>query len=98
MTFEDAMVELVNATDGNGLPVHLYRGNWTAESLREATRNFAYFARHVVPEGEGPMPEVIFLAGFSNRSDSENVANEAGYWENLAKLAIATASAIREGR
>lgn len=92
-TFEDAMVDVANSTDGAGKAVILYHGNWSADSLREATRNFA---RHVVPaEGNGPLPEVLFYAGFNNSPSSDA---EVVYWENLAKLAIATAAAIREGR
>ena len=85
MTFADAMVDLVRATDGNGLPVHLYRGDWTASSLRVACREFMRV---------GIDDNTVW---FADGKHMERFA-EAAYWENLAKLANATAAAIREGR
>ena len=79
MNFADAMVELVNATDGDGVPAHLYFGPWTAESLRKTTRDYAATFIH---------PDAVFVGKHG----------EAAAWENLAKLATATAAAIREGR
>lgn len=79
-SFYDAMVELVHATDENCAPVHLYRGDWTADSLRETARLFA---------ATMASRETVHIGG---------PAAEAAKWENLAKLATATAAAIREGR
>lgn len=79
-TFAEAMVDVVQATDENCVPVHLYHGNWTADSLRETTRPFA---------ATMASPETVHIGG---------PHAEAAAWENLAKLAIATAAALREGR
>lgn len=88
-SFAEAMVEVARATDGQGRAVMLYYGNWTADSLAEATREFA---ETVLPR------DAIFLSGLSEESQTANKAAAAAAWENLAKLASATAAAIREGR
>lgn len=88
--FEDAMIEVANAKDGRGRAVHLYRGNWTADSLRDATKEFA---RPVIAADD-----VMFLNGLSDATQDEQRASEIAFWENLAKLAIATSAAMRAGR
>jgi hypothetical protein len=93
MTFEDAMIELVNATDARGLPVALYRGPWTADSFRDATKSFARrMGLHT------DRIEFLDLNLAEPIDEAENLRLEANAWENLAKLAVATAAAVREGR
>lgn len=93
MNFADAMVELVRATDARGLPVHLYRGDWTADSLRHTTREFWRRAGF-----NADRVEFLSLNLTDSLDPVEQRRLEANAWENLAKLATATAAAIREGR
>lgn len=93
--FEQALIDVAKATDGAGRAVILYHGNWTADSLREAAREFMRI---------GIEKDTMWLSGFSTENAGAvaalplSTAAEAAYWENLALLAHATAAAIRAGR
>lgn len=93
MTFSDRMVELARATDADGVPLTLYHGNWSADSLRDASKEFA----RTIGLNAGSMEFLGFNLAQSMDPQRSRLL-EANAFENLAKLLNATAAAIREGR
>lgn len=87
-TFEQTLLDIGRATDGQGHLVRLFTGEPNAAALREATRDFA---EGVTRKG------VVFLGGINRNNQLLADYTEAAAWENLALLANATAAAIREG-
>jgi hypothetical protein len=85
--FENAMIDIANAEDGNGNRVRLISvvGVPTAQQLKEETfrfmENFDIDAMYIKPDASGKLVE------------SADV--ETAVWANLALLARATAAAIR---
>lgn len=89
--FEQALVDVATkARDGEGRQVMLLPLELTADTLREATRDFA---RNFI----GPNDAVIFL-GTLNGEIVEHRGSEVAAWRNLALLATATAAAVKAGK
>lgn len=85
-TLEQAMIDLLGATDGQGqLVVLFHEPTLSSVALREAT--FAFM--------EPFDPECCFINGFDPKADQGKA--EAAAWRNLALLATATSAAIDAG-
>jgi hypothetical protein len=85
VAFESAMIDLQEATDGQGHPVLLYQGPFTYEDLRHATFDFM----------EPFSPTTVFINGLDPAAPQKPA--EVAAWRNLALLARATAAALEAG-
>lgn len=85
--FEQALIDVANATDGNGDVVRLLSitGRPTAQQLKEETFRFM----------EGFDIESMYIKPDANGVLVGSAEVEITVWENLALLARATAAAIR---
>lgn len=88
---ERSLIEVSNATEGQGLKIRLYNGPATSKGLRQATQQLMDLTRREA--------EVKFIGSFdpTNKASAELHA-EAAYYRNLALLAHATSEALSTGR